>query len=209
MNNVLRLPLQTSAAQAQRLAALQAAFADACNALAPVAHRHRCWNRVALHHLAYKDLRERFPQLGSQMACNAIYSVCRACRWVYQHPSSPHNVQRRAGAPLPRLRFSAHAPVFFDRHTLSIRRGQVSLFTLDGRMRFELGLGEADEARFRTQRLREIVLSREAGRFWLSFTFAPTGDAAAGDDAGQWPEYVVVAPDADATSDAATRPQPA
>jgi hypothetical protein len=44
--------------------------------------------------MAYKPLRERFPQLGSQMACNVIYSVSRAARHVYQHPSSPYNVAR-------------------------------------------------------------------------------------------------------------------
>ena len=49
--------------QAAHLQALQAAFAEVCNALAPQVRDTRCWNRVTLHHLAYKQLRERFPLL--------------------------------------------------------------------------------------------------------------------------------------------------
>ena len=200
MKNRLRLVLNPSPAQAARLAALQTAFAQACNALAPVAQSTRCWNRVGLHHLAYKQMRERFPDLGSQMVCNAIYSVSRACRMVYQHPASPFHVSRWGGKPLPRLQFQPSSPVYFDRHTLSIKAGQASMFTLDGRMRFDLGLSAADEERFRRQRLREIVLSQEDGRFVLTFVFAEEGEAAEGAAPGiaELPEVVVVQ-DGDAT----------
>ncbi len=214
MSSFLRVPVDAPPQQQRRLAALQREFAAACNALLPVAREQRCWNRVALHHLAYRQLRARFPALGSQMACNAIYSVCRACRRVYQDPGSPYHLQRLGGAELPRLKFRDNAPVFFDRHTLSISQGRVSMFTLDGRMRFELGLGPDDETRFRTRKLREIVLSSERGRYWLTFVFASDdagGEPTDADAASQWPEYVLVAPGADAapTPDEAPRPQPA
>ncbi|NBT92621.1 MAG: hypothetical protein EBT37_08500, partial [Betaproteobacteria bacterium] len=75
MNILLRVPLNTSTEQSTRLKALQAVFAQACNALAPIVQQTKVWNRVALHHLMYRNLRERFPELGSQMVCNAIYSV--------------------------------------------------------------------------------------------------------------------------------------
>jgi len=64
--------------QAAALAALQAAYAgqaayaDACNRLAPTVVEHRCWNRVALHHLAYARLRKKTP-LGTQMVCKTIF----------------------------------------------------------------------------------------------------------------------------------------
>jgi hypothetical protein len=74
MNRTLRIALNTSPRQHQQLRQLQQAFAAVCNALAPLVRETRCWNRVALHHMAYKQLRERFPELGSQMVCNAIYS---------------------------------------------------------------------------------------------------------------------------------------
>lgn len=197
MNSRLRIPLTSSADQAQRLAALQAKFAEACNLLAPLAAQQRCWNRVALHHLSYRLLRERFPELGSQMACNAIYSVSRTCRVVYQHPASPFHVVRWGARELPVLRFLPVSPVYFDRHTLSLKAGRVSMFTLDGRMHFELGLAPRDEQRFREDKLREIVLSREGERFVLTFAFGAAPEPAlerraTAEAQAEWPEYVLV-----------------
>jgi hypothetical protein len=172
MNSTLQIALNASPDQVRRLAALQAAFAQVCNALAPLVQQSRCWNRVTLHHLAYKSLRERFPQVGSQMVCNAIYSVSRTARIVFQHPASPFHIGRMEGKPLPTMRFSELSPVYFDRHTLSIKDGALSLYTLDGRMRFLLSLSADDETRFRDNKVREIVLSRRPdGTFHLTFWF--------------------------------------
>ena len=89
MKFTVRIPLQTTPEQFQRLLALQRAFAGVCNAIVPTVARTRVWNRVALHHMTYRQLREQFPALGSQMVCNAIYAVSRMSRTVYQHPASP------------------------------------------------------------------------------------------------------------------------
>jgi hypothetical protein len=197
MNFMLRIPLNTSPEQLVRLQALQVAFARVCNALAPTVQQTKVWNRVALHHLMYRGLRDRFPEMGSQMVCNAIYSVSRTCRVVFQHPQSPFNLARLGDKPLPLLRFSDNCPVYFDRHTLSVKAGQLSMYTLDGRMRFALALQPADEANFNEKKLREIVLSnRPDGAFELSFLFsdgqeddAPLPSVASG---AEVPEYVMV-----------------
>jgi hypothetical protein len=198
----IRIRLSGTEEQHRRLLELQAAFAQVCNALAPVVQQNRCWNRVTLHHLTYKMLRERFPAVGSQMVCNAIYSVCRTARVVFQHPSSPVNVARIEGQTLPLLRFSDNCPVYFDRHTLSVKDGKLSMFTLDGRMRFDVALSPTDEAKFHQEKLREVVLARNAkGAFELSFWFAVTDESDESDDAAQLqgvnrqgllPEYVKV-----------------
>src|SRR3954468_20884291 len=117
MKTSLRVPLNTSAEEAARLRQLQAVFAKVCNALAPVVQKTRVWNRVALHHMAYKPLREQFPQMGSQMVSNAISSVSRHCPLLFQSPGSPCNLAKLGDPPLPLLQFSEHAPVYFDRHT--------------------------------------------------------------------------------------------
>lgn len=179
MNSPLRIRLNTSDEQKARLLALQAAFAQVCNALAPTVRDTRCWNRVALHHMTYKTLREQFPAMGSQMVCNAIYSVCRSSRLVYQHPDSPFNLARLGGNVLPLLRFADSCPVYFDRHTLSLKEGQLSMYTLDGRMRFQLTLRPEDEAAFHVKKLREIVLSRlPDGEFELAFWLTEPEQAA-------------------------------
>lgn len=198
MNSILRIPLNGSPEQVNSLHALQQAFAQVCNSLAPMVQQSRCWNRVTLHHLAYKLLRDKFPAMGSQMVCNAIYSVSRTSRLVYQHPGSPFNLARLGDKPLPLLRFSDSCPVYFDRHTLSVKGGQLSMYTLDGRIRFHLALRPEDEVSFHEKKLREIVLSRTAAdSFELSFLFltpAPGGDAplTPEQDLGEIPEYVMV-----------------
>ena len=206
MNYVLRVPLNATPEQVQRLHALQTGFARVCNALAPLVQQTRVWNRVALHHLSYRQLREQFPEMGSQMVCNAIYSVSRTARMVFQHPQSPFNLARLGDKPLPLLRFADSCPVYFDRHTLSLKAGQLSMFTLDGRMRFQLALAAQDEERFHTQKLREIVLSRRSdGVYELAFMLvseaeggnAPAQKGADATDAadgamGEIPEYIVV-----------------
>ena len=198
MNSTLRIPLNASPEQVQRLQALQQGFAQVCNALAPLVQQTRVWNRVALHHLAYRQLRERFPEMGSQMVCNAIYSVSRSCRLVFQHPNSPFYLARLGDKPLPLLRFADSCPVYFDRHTLSLKAGQLSMFTLDGRMRFQLALRPEDEANFHARKLREIVLARRVDDVYeLSFVLVDPEEPVASDAApaatdAEIPEYVMI-----------------
>jgi hypothetical protein len=152
------------------LCALRVVFAQVCNQLAPSVQQSRVWNRVALHHLHYRALRAQFPALGSQMVCNAIYAVSKMARLIYQHPQSPFNPALKPGAALPLLRFADSCPVYFDRHTLSIKPGQLSLFTMDGRMRFDLTLEPEKLAVFEQAKLREIVLNERLDKvFELSF----------------------------------------
>jgi hypothetical protein len=170
MNSVVRVPLNTSPEQFVRLKALQSAFAEVCNALAPEVQRTRIWNRVALHHMHYRTLREKFPALGSQMVCNAIYAVSRTSRMVFQMPGSPFNLMKLGDKPLPLLQFADSCPVYFDRHTLSIKNTKLSLFTLDGRMHFELTLPESQLLLFKVAKLREISLTcKSSGVFELAF----------------------------------------
>jgi hypothetical protein len=102
----------------------------------------------------YRTLREQFPSLGSQMICNAIYAVSRASRLVFQSPQSPFNLAKLGAKPLPLLHFNNSCPVYFDRHTLSIKSSKLSLFTLDGRMHFELTLPDSQLLLFKVAKLR-------------------------------------------------------
>jgi len=196
MNSFIRITLTATPDQQARLQALQSAFAQVCNAISPIVQQTRCWNRVALHHMVYKSLRAKFPALGSQMVCNAIYSVSRTSRMVYQHPTSPFNVARLGEQALPLLRFSDNCPVYFDRHTLSVKDRQLSMYTLDGRMRFELALKPEDEATFHDMKLQEIVLSRQTNdSFELRFNFSDTAAADSSTLQGDGPELALTHPE--------------
>lgn len=190
----LQLILNTIPEQFERLRRLQSEFAAACNHVAPLAQANRCWNRVALHHIAYREVRAKFPQLGSQMACNAIYSVARTYRVLLQHPQSPWNIELRPNQPLPLIRFEESAPVYFDRHTLSVKGGALSMYTLDGRLRFELNLSADDSLRFATQKLREIVLIRVGVNYVLQFWFDEKSTLPNAETDGDLPEYILVTP---------------
>jgi hypothetical protein len=189
MNPILRFPLDCNAAQHAQLLALQKLFAQACNEMTLQVAQTRVWNRVALHHLHYRMLRQKYPALGSQMACNAIYAVSRTARLLYQAVGSPFYIHKMGERPLPRLLFSDDSPVYFDLHTLSMKEERLSLFTLDGRMQFGLSLSAAQGAAFAAGKPREIVLARRAdGMFALTFYLvlakAQEGVAGSGDSAG-------------------------
>jgi hypothetical protein len=85
---------------------------------------------------------------------------------------------------------------------LSIKSGQVSMYTMDGRIHFELGLGPDAELRFRRERLREILLTSDRGGFQLAFHFASGEESAevqaemvAAASGAELPEYLLVTED--------------
>ena len=193
MNSVILITLDVNAEVSERLDRLRIEFANACNWVAPIAQKNHCWNRVALHHLSYHQLRKAFPELGSQMACNAIYSVCRSYRLLLDHPQSPFYGKKITEGQLPHIQFLERSPVFFDRHTLSLQKNVLSLFTLEGRLRFGIGLSEADEHTFRTQKLREIQLTRINTQYLMTMMFSDEQMAGGSVEGSEpWPNYFVI-----------------
>ena len=191
MNSVVHALLSANEAQTAKLVALQTAFATVCNVLAQTVQQTRCWNR-RFASSAYA-LRSAFPQMGSQMI--VMPSIrCRALLAGAQHPDSPW-ATAAAQRALP-LCSSPSAPVYFDRHTISLKNNQLSMYTLDGRMHFQLGLKPRDEARFLQEKLREVVLARTSQGFRLSFLFSSTpGEAQEKTEiANEMPEYILVLP---------------
>jgi hypothetical protein len=170
---IISFPLTTTPEQRAQLDRLRSVFAQVCNELTPQVQKTGIWDRVALHHLYYRALREKYPQLGSQMVCNAIYAVSKICRIVYQGATHATRQNRRADQNLPLFRFAPTCPVYFDRHTLSIVSGGLSLFTMDGRVRFEIQIPEHELTWFKHAKLYEIVLQeRQDQVFELSFELA-------------------------------------
>lgn len=194
MKSVVSVRLSLSPDQRSKLYQLNNHFRYACNELFPIIAQTGCWNRVGLHHLGYKLLREKFPNLGSQMVCNAIYSVSRACRQLFQDPQSKYFLQKNPNRKIPQIKFAGQCPVFFDRHTISLKNGVISLFTLDGRIRFKVDLTAEQEKRFLTQKIKEIVLLYKQEDYWLNFYF--DGDSLP-ELVSEMPEYVFIGSDCD------------
>jgi hypothetical protein len=197
MEHTVLIPLSTNERQKESLKQLQALFAQACSEIALTVKETRCWNRVALHHMVYKNMRERFPLLGSQMVCNAIYSVSRTCRLVLQHPASPffQGKSPSGQAEIPFLRFAPSAPVYFDRHTLSLKGGTLSLYTLDGRLRFEVSLTAEQGALFKTEKLNEVSLLEVLEGYRLHFRFGEKiveSGKPSREEGMQLPDYILI-----------------
>jgi putative transposase len=126
--------LNVTPEQGERLSALRTAYAEACNRLVPIVQKERCWNRVALHHLGYHRLRQE-TSLGAQMACNAIFLVCKAYR-------SQRALGRIADdRVVPALCFD-RASIHFDHRTYTLKGETVSLNTLQGRILVPMILGD-------------------------------------------------------------------
>lgn len=156
MKRTVALRLGTSPEQAAALAALQAAFADACNQVAAFAVEHRCFNRVALHHHAYYPVRAASP-LGSQMVCNAVGAVAQAYR-----ARKP-----RRGQAVSRITFRQRASVHFDQRTYSLKGETVSLYTLAGRIRVPFRLGEFQRGYLASGVAKEAELVRRNNRWYF------------------------------------------
>jgi len=180
MRRAIAICLAPTNLQAQRLSALQATFAAACNQVAPTALEHRCTNRVKLHHLAYYPLRERFPQLGAQMACNAIARVARSFK-----------AHRANGREWALIAFRANTAVHVDARTFRLREHRVSLFTLDGREHVAMRLGSFQRGYLSRGTVKEADLLVRRGVWYLHVVLeldevnAAMGSAVLGVDLGE------------------------
>ncbi len=137
MQRTISIKLEVTKEQSTLLFALQAAFVLACNQIAPFAIEHRCWNRVALHNLSYSAIRAS-SLLGSQMVCNAIFSVCKA----YKAKRIAKNEN------IPTICFHKNRSVHFDQRTYSLKGNILSLYTLEGRIRVPMKLGTFQQGYF-------------------------------------------------------------
>ena len=152
--------LKVTAEQAARLSALRSTYAEACNRLVPLVQEARCWNRVGLHRLGYRRLRQETP-LGAQMACNAIFSVCKAYR-------SQRALGRIAqGTPLPALSFNS-ASVHFDQRTYTLKGEAVSLNTLQGRIGVAMILGDQQRQILERGKPKEAELVFRQGHWFFN-----------------------------------------
>lgn len=169
MMRTASIRLSASPQQDAALRALQHAYADACNRLVPIVREKRVWNRVALHNLAYSMLRSATP-LGSQMCCNAIFSVCKA----YKAQKALGRI--RKDREVPAMRFK-RASVHFDKRTYSIQGDSVSLYTLDGRIVVPMRMGEHQRRLLSSGKPKEAELVLRKGVWYFNLVIE-TQDAA-------------------------------
>ena len=90
LNRTVCVRLTVSPEDSAKLSETHALYRDASNFVVPIVYKNkgsRLWQRFALHHVAYSKIRETFPALGAQLACNVIRSVSSAYKTeLANHP---------------------------------------------------------------------------------------------------------------------------
>ena len=156
--------LSTAPQQCEAFSVLARLFSDACNEMVPFVQDHRCWNRVALHHLVYYRVREAFPALGSQMVCQAVHRVADAYQALRAREGMPKD------EPVPALIFTPSS-VNFDHRTYSIKGDAFSLFTPMGRATVGFACGARQKALLATGKPKEARLTTRNGIWYLNLMF--------------------------------------
>ncbi|ELZ3098038.1 transposase [Escherichia coli] len=152
--------LDVKVEQSKQLSVLREVYADACNRLVSVVCEHRIWNRVGLHNMVYRDLREHTP-LGSQMCCNVIFSVCKA----YKSQKERGHIHKAKAVPT--IRFNGTS-VHFDKKTYSLRDNSLSLYTLNGRIRVPMIIGEHQQRMLSSGHPKEAELVFRKGLWFFN-----------------------------------------
>lgn len=184
MKRTISVKLLHTAEQAQAFGDLAETFSASCNEIVPFAQEHRCWNRVALHHLAYYSIRKQFPELGSQMACKVIHKVADAYKTLQS------NKRIKKGEPIPFIQFSPKS-VHFDKRTYSIKDETLSLFTMSGRMKVPFVMGKHQLNLFNQGSATEAELICKKGQWFFNLVLdipdvdPVTGDKVMGVDVGE------------------------
>jgi len=146
------IKLSVSEVQAEALSELQELFTTACNQVASVAATVKERNRVRLHHLCYRSLRQSLPGLGAQMCCNAVAKTAAALK-AQKHPKQ--------------VLFKKGCSVHFDKRTYSLKGQTVSLFTPRGRIRLPLEISAFHRAFLDFGVLKEAELVRRKKRWFF------------------------------------------
>lgn len=156
MQRTIALKIKASTFAKAALEKLTEAYAKACNEISLSAYEHLCWNRVALHNKVYSRTRAN-SSLGSQMVCNAIFSVCKA-----------YKAKKATKKPLEKpLQFRKNGSVHFDKRTYTMKENILSLYTLEGRIKVEMQIGEFQKGYLKQGILKEAELICKRGQWYF------------------------------------------
>lgn len=158
MLRTISIKLKISPEDHQKLLQVQQVSSSACNSLATIAQKYRCWNRKALHDLSYYQIRQQLV-IGSQMVCNGIRSVC----------DSLAALQIKKNDPVPLIEFRRTGSVHYDKRTYSIKDNKIiSLYTLEGRITVGMDMGDFQRKYMEEWRPKEAELICKRGTWFFN-----------------------------------------
>ena len=149
MKLIAQVKLQPTPEQADALKRTLETANVACNWLSEQAWNAQAFRQYDLHRLAYHPCREAFPSLSSQVVVRCIAKVADAYK-------VDRNRQRT---------FKTTGGIAYDIRILRwyVDRSEVSIWTVDGRLRLPFVCGERQRELLKTQRGEsDLVLVRDA-----------------------------------------------
>ncbi len=157
MKRTISIKLDVPKEESEKLLHLRFVYTQACNIAASLACKDRCWNRVALHHIAYYKIRKAV-NLGSQMSCIAIKEVCDKYKAL----------KIKKDKTVPEIKFKEKS-IHFDKRTYSIKDDTLSLYTMRGRVRVNMVIGQFQSDYFKKgfPKEAELILKKQTWFFNL------------------------------------------
>ncbi|MDP2660045.1 MAG: transposase [Dehalococcoidia bacterium] len=149
MKLIAQVKLQPSKEQYQALLKTLEAVNDAANYIGQKAWETQTFRQYDLHHLLYYDLRERF-NLTAQIVVRVLAKVADA-----------YKLDRKA----PRT-FNRHGSIAYDKRILSWKPTEVSIWTVDGRLKIPFVSGNK-QSELLQYRQGEADLIYRDGDFYL------------------------------------------
>ena len=167
--------LRTAEGEAEKIKETAIAFRDACNYISGIAFRQKCFNPVALHHITYRDVRNRFGLLANL----AVRARDRVAKSYKQNKYRQHNF-RQLSMDLDKRLFTL------------FRNGddfRVSISTLSGRVKPTLDIGEYQRELLRNQ-VKDAKISFRNGDIYIHIAVScevpePEGGNPVGIDVGE------------------------
>ncbi|MFB6272526.1 MAG: RNA-guided endonuclease InsQ/TnpB family protein [Salinibacter sp.] len=131
-------------------------FGQACNYISGIAYEHRCYNKVALHHLSYYSTREKF-ELPAQLTCCVRDKVAEAYK-------ASQTKRKRS--------FGRYTPVRLDARTFGVLKDgeTASLSSVRGRVHARMVLGDWQRSVLREWEINgaaELVYQKDSDTWYV------------------------------------------
>ena len=160
MNLIAQVKLLTTPDQVSALKRTLETANAACGYISDLVWEHHCFKRYELQKRFYPKIRQKFPDLSSQVVIRCIAKVTDA----YTHPGHQGKLDRKT-----KRVFKPHGSISYDQRILSWRTKQdepvVSIWSVEGRLKILFALGPRQKARIEQRRaILQSVGTRSAKR---------------------------------------------
>lgn len=166
--------LRTAEGEAEKIRETAIAFRDACNYISDIAFTQKCFNPVALHHITYRTVRERYNLLANL----AVRARDRVSKSYKQNKHRQHKF-RQLSMDLDKRLFTLFRNGDF----------KVSISTLSGRVKPELDIGEYQRELLKNP-VKDAKIGFRNGDIYINIAVRcevpePNGDNPVGVDVGE------------------------